>query len=114
MLLTIHSAHPAFLLCAKSIKVSKRFLHKCAQPHDDSTYMYLHTLSQSLSLIVDGLLTFTVPEGNFESSKNMLDILPGSNTIVVVKAVVVLNRWERDGQEDGHLCACYRCATSSV
>jgi len=76
--------------------------------------MYLHTLSQSLSLIVDGLSTFTVPEGNLESSKTMLDIQPGLNTIIVVKAAVVFNRWERDGQEDVHLCACYRCATGSV
>jgi len=79
-------------------------------------HIYLHTLSPSLSLILDGLLTFTVPEGNFKSSRNILDLQPGSNTIVVAKAGVVLNRWERDEQEDGHVCqcACYRCATSSV
>jgi len=40
-----------------------------------------------------------------------LDILPGSTTTVAVKAAVVLNGHERDGQRDGHLGACYRDAT---
>jgi len=60
---------------------------------------------------VNELLTFTVTEGNFEFSQNVLDILPDSTTTVAVKAAVVLIGHQRDGQGDGHLGVCYREAT---
>jgi len=93
------------------VRVSSRFLQKCAQPRDDSPYVLAHiNLCLSTRRHSERTIDLYNHRREFLIQKRTRYIT-GSTTTVTVNTVVVLNGCERDGQGDGHLDACcYRGA----